>query len=61
MLSGGIVGVEYVGEEGGGPVYMTCRVEMDDAIPLQMTMGMGRDPHSVPRGLANGIERVGLS
>jgi len=28
MLSGGIVGVEYVGAEGGGPVYMTGRVEM---------------------------------
>ena len=28
MLSGGIVGVEYVGAEGGGPVYITGRVEM---------------------------------
>jgi hypothetical protein len=28
MLSGGIVGVEYIGAEGGGPVYMTGRVEM---------------------------------
>jgi len=28
MLSGGIVGVKYVGAEGGGPVYMTGRVEM---------------------------------
>jgi hypothetical protein len=28
MLSGGIVGVEYVGAEGGGPVYMTGRVKM---------------------------------
>jgi hypothetical protein len=26
MLSGGIVGVEYSGEEKGGPVYMACRV-----------------------------------
>jgi hypothetical protein len=26
MLSGGIVGVEYSSEEGGGPVYMACRV-----------------------------------
>ncbi len=25
MLSGGIIGVEYPGEEGGG-VYMACRV-----------------------------------
>ncbi len=29
MLSGGIVGVEYVGAEGGGPVYMTGRVEIE--------------------------------
>jgi hypothetical protein len=28
MLSEGIVGVEYVGAEGGGPVYMTGRVEI---------------------------------
>jgi hypothetical protein len=28
MLSGGIDGVEYVGAEGGGPVYITGRVEM---------------------------------
>ena len=29
MLSGGIVGVEYVGAEGGGPVYMTGRIEIE--------------------------------
>jgi hypothetical protein len=29
MLSGGIVGVEYVGAEGGGPVYMTGRVKIE--------------------------------
>jgi hypothetical protein len=28
MLSSGFVGVEYVGAEVGGPVYMTGRVEM---------------------------------
>jgi hypothetical protein len=28
MLSGGIIGVEYVGVKGGGPVYMTERVEI---------------------------------
>ncbi len=28
MPSGVIVGVEYVGAEGGGPVYMTGKVEM---------------------------------
>jgi hypothetical protein len=29
MLSGGIVGVEYVGAKGGGPVYMTGRVKIE--------------------------------
>ena len=29
MLGGGIVGVEYVGAEGGGPVYMTGRVKIE--------------------------------
>ena len=33
----------------------------NDTVPLQITMEMGRDHHSVPRGMANGIERVGLS
>jgi hypothetical protein len=28
MLSGEIVGVEYIGAEGGGPVYMTGRVKI---------------------------------
>jgi hypothetical protein len=28
MLSGGIVGVEYIGAEAGGPVYMTGRVKI---------------------------------
>ncbi len=28
-LSGGIVEVEYVGAEGGGPVYMTGRVKIE--------------------------------
>jgi hypothetical protein len=26
IMSGGIIAVEYSGEEGGGPVYMACRV-----------------------------------
>ena len=29
ILSGGIVGVEYIGGEGSGPVYMTGRVEIE--------------------------------
>ena len=29
MLSGGIAGVDYAGAEGGGPVYMTGRVEIE--------------------------------
>jgi hypothetical protein len=29
MLSGGIVGVEYVGAGRSGPVYMTRRVKID--------------------------------
>jgi hypothetical protein len=28
MLNGGIVGVKYIGAEGGGPMYITGRVEM---------------------------------
>jgi len=28
MLSGGIVGVKYIGAEGGGLMYITGRVEM---------------------------------
>ena len=47
MLSGGIVGVEYVGAEGGGPVYMTGRVEIlnhlrdNDTVSLLTTKEMG--------------------
>ncbi len=29
MLSGGIVGVEYIGAEGGGPVYMAGRAKIE--------------------------------
>jgi hypothetical protein len=66
MLSGGIVGVEYVGPEGDGPVYMTGMVEMNhprdnDAVPLLTTKEMARDHHSVPRGLANGNRKPGQS
>ena len=60
MLSGGIVGVECVGADGGGPVYMTGRVEIlnhlrdNDTVSLLTTKEMGIDHHSVLSGLANG-------
>jgi hypothetical protein len=64
MLSGGIVGVEYVGAEEGGPVYMIGSVEIlspkdNDAIPLLMTNEMERGHHSILIGLANGILKPG--
>jgi len=38
-----------------------CHPRDNDAVPRQTTMEMVIDHHSVPRGLANGIEKTGLS
>jgi len=45
MLSGGIVGVEYIGAVGGGPVYMTGRVKMvSPGLTLSTIMGLWLSP-----------------